>query len=337
MSTTTTSLYERAEASALYLPPCPSCRSAANVIRSGYRSNKNNSVQLYLCKNCNKRYTSRSIPHTKYSAKLIVSALTFYNLGHTLAGTAKEMRRRYKMDIPVSTLSGWVNRYAADFPFAKLRKRYEIDPAQIIHTRRFLHRQIYDFRYHALKLNIHAKYFPGLKTYLLTMEKGEDELLSDENSIFQNSHRCSDVPGSVKEKLPVPDIRHHSFHASSKMTALALTLARTGRDRHPKVEEFFLANDSATVTTEIPVYLMPPELSELGLPDELPLTGHIDLLQVRFDKLYVLDYKPDAAAEKNAAGQLVLYAFCLSRRTGIPLSALRCAYFDENDYYEFKL
>jgi len=90
------------------------------------------------------------------------------------------------------------------------------------------------------------------------------------------------------------------------------------------------------VAAEIPVYLQREELRKLGFPDKLPVTGHIDLLQVRFDKIYILDYKPDAAAEKNAAGQFVLYAFCLSRRTCIPLAALRCAYFDENDYYEFK-
>jgi hypothetical protein len=39
------------------------------------------------------------------------------------------------------------------------------------------------------------------------------------------------------------------------MTNLAQELAKTKSERHEKVEEFFLTNDSATVAVEVPVYL----------------------------------------------------------------------------------
>ena len=39
------------------------------------------------------------------------------------------------------------------------------------------------------------------------------------------------------------------------MTALAQELAKTKKQRHEKVEEFFLTNDSATIVIEVPVYL----------------------------------------------------------------------------------
>ncbi len=110
------------------------------------------------------------------------------------------------------------------------------------------------------------------------------------------------------------------------MTNLALELAKTKSERHNKVEEFFLVNDSATVAVELPVYLTK---SESGF--QRPLTGHIDLIQVRSKRIHIMDYKPDKNG--NVVNQLLLYAKCLKKRTG--LSNITCAYFDENGYYQF--
>ena len=62
----------------------------------------------------------------------------------------------------------------------------------------------------------------------------------------------------------------------------------------------------------------------------------IDILQVRYGKIYILDYKPNAAKEKEAPSQLYLYALGLSFRTGISMDRIRCAWFDETKYYEFE-
>ena len=66
-----------------------------------------------------------------------------------------------------------------------------------------------------------------------------------------------------------------------------------------------------------------------------PITGHIDSLQLRSGFLHILDYKPEAAKEKHAVTQLTIYALALSRRTGLPVKAFKCAWFDERDYFEF--
>ncbi len=87
-----------------------------------------------------------------------------------------------------------------------------------------------------------------------------------------------------------------------------------------------LINDTATIATEVPVYM------NLGGG---VVTGHIDILQIRFEKLHVIDYKPQAEKEKTAASQVYLYALGLSKATGIPLRAFVCAYFDDKDCYEF--
>jgi hypothetical protein len=41
--------------------------------------------------------------------------------------------------------------------------------------------------------------------------------------------------------------------------------------------------------------------------------------------LHILDYKPDAAKETHAVTQLTIYAMALSRRTGLPVKAYKCA------------
>ena len=70
--------------------------------------------------------------------------------------------------------------------------------------------------------------------------------------------------------------------------------------------------------------------------DDLPklITGHIDILQIRNGSAHILDYKPNAAKEQPIE-QLTLYALALSRLTGIRLFDFKCAWFDENDYFEF--
>ena len=83
-----------------------------------------------------------------------------------------------------------------------------------------------------------------------------------------------------------------------------------------------LRNDTATLAVEIPVYLD-------------SLTGHMDILQIRFNKLHILDFKPENINKKEAIAQLSLYANALSRITSIPLRDFRCAFFNNENYFEF--
>lgn len=64
------------------------------------------------------------------------------------------------------------------------------------------------------------------------------------------------------------------------------------------------------------------------------LTGHIDILQVRNGSVHIMDYKPNARKEKPIE-QLTMYALALSRLTGLRLYELKCAWFDDRNYYEF--
>ncbi|UCE73046.1 MAG: hypothetical protein JSV56_08375 [Methanomassiliicoccales archaeon] len=301
-------------------PSCPICKSNTNVIKNGVRTLKEDTVQAYLCKSCNKRFSPRKLPHTSYSPKVILSALTYYNQGHTISMTQRTMHRHFKVKIPSSTLNDWIKSYGNELPATKLRKKYTLDPNQTIKTRRLFHPQPYLFRVHTLKLNIKGKQFPELKRYINGMLNNPMDHLFQSKKVL----RVSELANSIN--IPKPNIRSVKDSPACRMTDLALELAKTKSVRHIKVEEFFLVNDSATVAVELPVYLTE---SESGF--KKPLTGHIDLIQVRSNRIHILDYKPDRGG--NVVNQLLLHAKCLKKRTR--LSNITCAYFDENAYFKF--
>ncbi len=141
-----------------------------------------------------------------------------------------------------------------------------------------------------------------------------------------------------------------------KLASLALNLAKTNKDRHGAIQNFFLINDSTTIATEIPIYLTNWDAgyySRLEIKDfqrharwnqkgfifplnnyRTPITGHIDILQIRNGIIHILDYKPEAD-KINAIEQLTIYALALSRKLNLPLYYFKCAWFDENNYFEF--
>jgi len=75
---------------------------------------------------------------------------------------------------------------------------------------------------------------------------------------------------------------------ASKLSDLALTTRSNDESKHEAIERFFIRNDSKTVCSELPVFIRPEEVNIVDL--ETPLTGHIDLIQERFGKIYIMDY-----------------------------------------------
>ena len=133
---------------------------------------------------------------------------------------------------------------------------------------------------------------------------------------------------------------------ANELAKLALNLAKTNKDRHQAIQNFFLINDSTTIATEIPVYLTNDDIKyfrkrnfTLNLENyATPITGHIDLLQIRNGLIHILDYKPNAdkrEVQNQAIQQLTIYALALASRTKLPLSDFKCTFFDESNYFEF--
>ena len=115
-----------------------------------------------------------------------------------------------------------------------------------------------------------------------------------------------------------------------RLADLGLLPCRNNRLRHPMVQDFMLINDSSTIAVEVPVWLYERSLNKR-------MSGHIDVLQIRQKRIYVLDYKPNAEKENEdkVMSQLYWYATGLFFRTKIALQYFRCAWFDDNVFFEF--
>ena len=316
------------------LPKCPQCRTKQQVIRYGLRKSKYKEVQRFQCRKCSQTFSTEPLKRTSYPPEIIITAISKYNLGTTIAQTKKFINRKFKTKVPKTTIQSWLERYADICTFTStLRRQFNLDPNTIIRSKKFYHQQVYEFKYHTLKTNIAGKTFPKLKSYITSIYK-VPYFISE--TAFKVGPRCS------KMRINIRPVKITKNNNAPKIAEIAQTLAKTNHDRHSQIENFFLINDTATIAIEVPVYLKPNELtvqerSNYGLNLKEPLSGHVDIVQVRYNKIHILDYKPDAKkTDKQTADQLFLYALAFSKRTKIPMRNIICAYFDENNYYEIK-
>lgn len=199
---------------------------------------------------------------------------------------------------------------------------------------------------------IDSKYFKHGWYYKYSVHRTKSEkLLANEFSPLKDYFACIfngcpdkyflEGPRGSKLRFQMPnlDIRRHNDHEVSLLTHYGLDInSDRFESEHLKVQMFMLENDKKTVAIEIPVWLLPDETEKYSnlLRDKKPLTGHIDLLRIENNKIWVWDYKPNAADERYAATQTYFYALMLSKRTGIPIENFMCGWFDSANAFVFK-
>lgn len=324
-----------------HLPACPHCQSLRAVIKRGKRKKKLETVQLYHCKVCNKAFTPKETKGKHYPLKVILDALSYYYLGYTLQATADFLKTKYKRKIKPATIDNWVLEFSGLCCYSRLRKfgKKLFSPEEVVGGINLYHRQIYKFRIHWGKLALLLQEDP--RHYKLSPLREFLEAIFEEcpHHLFKEGIRASEtkVNFDLKEVL----IREKSNFAN-KLSRLVLQAVEENKLRHEAIQQFFLCNDSVTVATEVPVYLLPEDIEhmESQLDFEIPLkidkvlTGHIDLVQLRNGLVHILDYKPDAS-KAQPIEQLTLYALAMSRLTGLRLFDFKCAWFDKDHYFEF--
>lgn len=295
---------------------CPACQSK-HIVKRGKRKQRFRTEQIYQCKTCKRRFVTRPLEHKMYPAWVIYSAINYYNLGHTLDKTSKLVNKKHKVKTGRSTVHLWIKEFQDLCPIAPMRDRFT-GYADVLFIKRFEHENLnYEFMYHKYKLDVLVRRrFPNLVRYITGFEKGCPDMF------FEVGERCS------KPKFEVNVKAKKKVNLACKMAGFAVQAARDNRERHKLVERFMLINDKATIACEVPVWYWDKKLDN-------GVTGHIDMLQVRNDLIYILDYKPGASKDKKAPWQLYHYALALSFRTKIPLKHMRCAWFDETVYYEY--
>jgi len=296
---------------------CPKCNKK-NIIRYGKYKGK----QVYFCKDCDKKFIRSKFKNKTYSPSVIINAISYYNLGKTLDETVKLVNRQYKIKVSKSSVHSWINEFSQFCSYKKIRssvlKNYKSSD-KIIESFSFQHSGLtYNFTYHKAKLDMLCVKFSSLVKYIINMK---NECPSD---FFNENKRCSQL------RLDIDFRKKKKYNQACKLADFALKACSFNTKRHGVLEKFMLINDSSTIACEVPVWFWEKHL-------DVGICGHIDILQVRRGNIYVLDYKPNASKENDnkVASQLFLYATGLSFRTNIPLMRFRCAWFDENNYYEF--
>ena len=299
---------------------CPKCKKK-EIIRYGRKKGK----QLYFCKDCKKKFVVNRLKNKTYSPKIVINAISYYNLGYTLDETVKLINRRFKVKISIGSVHYWIKEFKNICSYWKFRpyviKKYnkEKNKIDIIEAFSFKHSGLsYNFMFHRPKLDILCHHFDFLGKFLIDMKK------ACPSNFFKEDERCSQLKIDVKIK------KGGKYNQACRLADLALRACYKNCERHNIVENFMLVNDSSTIACEVPVWFWEKNL-------DLGICGHIDLLQIRRGKIFVLDFKPGAFKENHnkVTSQLFLYASGLSFRTKIPLKMFRCAWFDENVYYEF--
>lgn len=341
---------------------CPKCASNG-IVKKGIRKNKFQSIQQYQCKNCKYIFTNNKSKNTTYPIKAILKAVSTYNLGYNL----KQTKEKLQLQATLPTFSSWLNKYKAICTFSRLRKKAIrlYAPKDIIQKQTLNHIQPYIFKCHKAKLDILLKEnskFLAIKGYIekisnkefphhiFTYDKSRpNAAVANNNLINKNSQSLINESKNNEQRASQIKFEHLKIEKIQKnnlaceLAILALNLAASNKERHQKIQEFMLINDSTTIAVEVPIYLTNWDAgyyrNQKGFIFPLnnyttPITGHIDILQIRNGLIHILDYKPEAN-KTNPIDQLTIYAMALSRKLNLPLYYFKCAWFDENSYYEF--
>jgi len=276
-----------------------------------------------------------------YPLKVILDTISLYNRFHSMEEAAKQVSEKYGLKVSFQNIPNWLKDFEEYLPFLRMRgfieKKY--DKRDILVESKMFHGQIYDFKYHRAKTDCLID--DDFKNYKFRPLQEFLELVTAEcpHSIFKETEQRASQYKGIFDLEQVKIIPRNNL--AVRNTRLVMQTISNNKLRHSVLQDFMLVNDSVTVATEVPILLDEDDIrhyqSELGfkLPLELKLiTGHIDLLQIRNGAIHILDYKPSAKKQKPV-DQLTLYALALARLTGLRLFHFKCAWFDEDDYFEF--
>jgi transposase-like protein len=325
---------------------CPHCGSTA-ITRKGTRRKKIEIVQLWRCSSCKRVFTPTppELRNKTYPLRIVLDAITQYDLGYSLDETAEKLRTRRGYRVARSTIAAWLAEHRSLTTYARLRAegRRLYSPRHAIRAIKLYHRQVYKFEYHRPKLAMlrqgseHGR-FAGVADFL---ERVPAEC---PHELFRGSERASQKPPDFIDASRLIVVEKENL--ATRMAALVIPTVGNNRLRHEALQRFMLANDSTTLAVEIPIWLPPSEILELereheillrnpDAPVDASITGHMDFLQVRNGAVHILDYKPDARTNRPIA-QLTIYALALTRLVpGLKLFDIKCAWFNEEEYCEF--
>jgi hypothetical protein len=328
---------------------CPHCGGHA-FTRRGTRKKKFEIVQLWRCASCKRMFTPApaALRNKTYPLRVIIEALTTHCLGYSHEETIRRIKAKTGRAISDSTLSNWIAEHHDLLSYRRLRDagRKRFPPEQTIRSIKLYHRQVYRYSFHQPKLEFvresdeHARFAPVVDFLEAVPTICPHTLFRNEDA----SGRASQAQPAFAD--PARIVVNRKENAATRAAALIIPTVGNNRERHERLQQFMLANDSVTLAVEVPIWLTEDgigaleekygiELAPRAGNVDRAVTGHMDFLQVRNGAVHILDYKPDARTNKPIA-QLAIYALALTRLVpGLTLFDIKCAWFNEQEYCEF--
>ncbi len=212
-------------------------------------------VQLYLCKNeeCARTFTAQDVKGKHFPLNVVIEGMSYYNLGFSFEQSCVILNKKFGVNPDAATLSSWIEEYSELCRYGRMRpyvtKMYK--PKDTIEVVTMAHRQLYRFRYHRPKTILMLTEFGNrnlrrLKEYL-------DAVSSETpHQYFQDGERMNDV----RSKFSTADmIVRSKTNYANRLAAFILQTVSENKARHEALQRFFIANDSCTVATEVPVYI----------------------------------------------------------------------------------
>jgi transposase-like protein len=102
---------ELAIISPINVQACPGCGNAERIVKHGIRKNKYGNIQLFLCRNCGKKFTvNLGFEKMHASPQVITSAMQLYFSGESLRNTQKFLKLQ-GVNISHVGILGWIKKY----------------------------------------------------------------------------------------------------------------------------------------------------------------------------------------------------------------------------------
>jgi hypothetical protein len=134
----------------------PALRQHRDQPRKGTRRKKIEIVQLWRCSSCKRVFapTPAALRDKTYPLRIVLDAITLYDLGYSLDATADKIRARHGHRVGRSTIAARLAEHRSLTTYARMRAegRRLFPPTQTIRSVKLYHRQIYKFAYHRPKL-----------------------------------------------------------------------------------------------------------------------------------------------------------------------------------------
>jgi len=280
---------------------CPYCFSQ-NFVRRGWRQKRFERVQLYLCRECGKTFTSHLTKGKHYPLSIMLDAISTYNLGYSLEETCRIINQQNNYQFSSTNFQS-----SSNDPISKQKENIEnlkIDNslkiencklkiflrpstlsnwlAQTAELCKFSRMREYAMKKYSPQGMVIQATLAHRQLYHYRFHQAKCELIISED--FKH-HRF----GPLKEFLEMVPVEcpHQYFQQglraseapltfskkqmivrakknyATELAAFVLQSVKERKLRHEALQKFMLYNDSVTVATEVPVYLTKDDLEHM--------------------------------------------------------------------------